>query len=102
MNRKQFTQWLRHLYQTSEKEMNCDQFQAILPALVDFEIAGGDVRAKYATASAHIYQCPDCAEEYKALLEVARLEARGRLPQVEESLHKFETVPEVEEGEPVQ
>ncbi|HSD82318.1 MAG TPA: hypothetical protein VLG46_00575 [Anaerolineae bacterium] len=101
MNRKQFKQWLKRMYETSENEMNCEQFQASLPGLVDFEIAGGDVRAQFATALAHLRQCPDCAAEYEALREVARLELQGRLPQVEESLQKFETAPEVKEGEPV-
>ncbi len=101
MNRKQIKQWIKRLYETSEKEMSCDQFQANLPALVDFEIAGGDVRAQFSTAIAHVQQCPDCTEEYRALREVARLATQGRLPQADESLRKFETAPEVKEGEPV-
>ncbi len=106
MNRIQFRQWLKRVYGTSEKEMNCDQFQAILPALIDFEIGGGDVRVQFSTAIAHVHQCPDCAEEYKALREVARLDAQGRLPLADESLRKFKTAPEAEigevkEGEPV-
>jgi hypothetical protein len=101
VNRTQFKQWLKRVYETSEKEMSCDQFQAILPVLVDVEIAGGDVRVQFSTAIAHIRQCSDCAEEYKALREVVRLDAQDRLPPADESLRKFETSPEVEEGEPV-
>ena len=100
MNRRQFKQWLKRLYETSEKEMNCDQFQASLPALVDFEIAGGAGQDVFAAARAHLQQCADCAEEYEALREVARLEMQSRLPTVEESLRKFESVPEVEQREP--
>ena len=101
MNRKQFKQWLKRIYETSEKEISCDQFQASLPVLVDFEIAGGDARVQFSDAIAHVRECPDCAAEYEALREVARLEAQGGLPQADESLRKFETAPEVEEGEPV-
>ena len=101
MNRKQFKQWLKRLYETSEKEISCDQFQALLPALVDFEIAGGNVQAQYATALLHIHQCPDCAEEYEALREIVQLERQGRLSKVDESLPTVETVPEAEQGEPV-
>ena len=90
MNRKQFIQWLQRLYATAETEMDCDQFQAILPALVDFEIANGEPGDRFAQALAHAAQCPDCAEEYKGLREVARLDTRGRLPQVEEALSRFE------------
>jgi hypothetical protein len=101
VNRQQFKQWLKRLYETSEQEISCDQFQALLPALVDFEIAGGDVQEQSAAAMLHIHQCPDCAEEYAALREVARLERQGRLSKVDESLPTFETVPEAEQGEPV-
>ena len=101
MNRKQFKQWLKRIYETSEKEMSCDQFQASLPVLVEFEIAGGDVRVEFSTAVAHVRHCPDCAAEYAALREVARLDTQGGFPPADESLRKFETAPEVEEGEPV-
>ncbi len=99
MNRKQFKQWLKRLYATSEKEMNCEQFQASLPALVDVEIAGGDRQEQFSAALAHMRQCADCAAEYEALREVARLEGQSRLPTVDESLQKFENVPEVEQRE---
>lgn len=99
MNRRQFKQWLKRLYETSEKEMNCDQFQVSLPALVDFEIAGGAGQDVFAAARAHLQQCVDCAKEYEALCGVARLEMQSRLPTVEESLQKFESEPEVEQGE---
>ena len=101
MNRKQFKQWLKRIYETSEKEMSCDQFQASLPVLVDFEITGGDVRVQFSAASAHMRHCPDCAAEYAALREVVRLDTQSGLPQADESLRKFEAAPEVEEGEPV-
>ena len=100
MNRRQFKQWLKKLYETSEKEMNCDQFQASLSALVDFEIAGGAGQDVFAAARTHLQQCVDCAEEYEALREVARLEMQSRLPTVDESLRKFESKPEVEQREP--
>ncbi len=99
MNRKQFKQWLKRLYVTSEREMSCEQFQASMPALVDVEIAGGDWREQFSAALAHMRQCSDCAAEYEALREVARLERQGRLPTVDESLQKFENVPEVEQRE---
>jgi hypothetical protein len=100
VNRRQFKQWLKRLYETSEKELNCDQFQASLPALVEFEIAGGAGQDVFAAARAHLQHCADCAEEYEALREVARLEMQSRLPTMEESLRKFESMPEAEQREP--
>ncbi len=104
MNRTQFKHWLKRLYETSDNEMTCDQFQAHLPALVDFELAKGDRQEQFSAAIAHLRQCPDCAADYEALREVVRLEVQSRLPASEESLQKFEPAPEttkLEEGEPV-
>ncbi len=90
MNRKQFLHWLRRLYATTENEMDCDQFQVCLPALIDCELENGEPGKHFAPAMAHALQCPDCAEEYRGLREVARLEVHGRLPQVDEVLSRFE------------
>ena len=92
MDRKHFVQWLEQIYATAEAEIVCEQLQAILTAYVDYEIAGGDPGGPFRQARAHLAQCPDCAEEYEGLRKVAALEARGRLPQVEESLAQFEAV----------
>ncbi len=101
MNRIHLTQWLERIYATAEAEMDCEQLQAILPAYVEAEIAGGDVLGRFLQVKAHVAQCPDCAEEYAGLREVARLESRGRLPQVEDILAEFEEAPAPEPGETV-
>ena len=91
MNPEQFLHWLEQIYNTSEAEIDCERLQAILPAFVDFEIGGGNMPAeRLAPVRAHLAHCPDCADEYEGLRTVARLEAQGRLPQVEESLAQFE------------
>ena len=96
MNRIRFVQWLERMYATAETEMDCEQLQALLPAYVDFEIAGQDMGVRFPQAKAHLAQCQDCAEEYAGLRKVAELETRGRLPEVEESLEQFETSSELE------
>lgn len=95
MDRKQFVRWLDRIYSTCDTEIDCERLQAFLAAYADFEIAGDDPGAHLPQAKAHLAQCPDCAEEYEGLRRVAELEARGRLPPVEESLAKFgaETMP---------
>jgi hypothetical protein len=100
VNRKQFKQWLKRMYATGPAELACDQLQAMLPALVDFEITGGDPRLRFSAALAHVAQCPDCAEEYSGLRHIVRLEAQGRLPQIDESLNEFEESPALEQREP--
>jgi len=99
VNRTQLTQLLERTYATAESEVDCDQLQAALPALVDLEISGVDPALRFPQVQAHFVQCPDCAEEYRALREIARLEAQHRLPQLEESLKQFEATPSLEQGE---
>jgi predicted anti-sigma-YlaC factor YlaD len=91
LNREQFFTWLEQIYATREMESDCARLQALLPAYVDFEIAGGDLgEAHLASVRAHLAQCSACHDEYQGLLAVARLEAQGRLPEAEESLAQFE------------
>ena len=78
MNYTEFTDWLERIYTTAEVEMDCEQFQALLSAYVDLEIAGQGAAPYLAQVKAHLAQCPDCAEEYAGLRKVAELEARGR------------------------
>lgn len=99
MNRTQLIQWIERTYATAAVELDCDQLQTSLPALVDLEIAGEDLSVRFPRALAHFSQCPDCDEEYRALREVARLEAQHRLPEVETSLKQFETAPVLTQGE---
>ncbi|HKZ83167.1 MAG TPA: hypothetical protein VJ793_05870 [Anaerolineae bacterium] len=96
MNYTEFTDWLERIYTTAEVEMDCEQFQALLSAYVDLEIAGQGAAPYLAQVKAHLAQCPDCAEEYAGLRKVAELEARGRLPKVEESLKPFQESPALE------
>ena len=99
MNRTQLVQWLERTYATADSELDCDQLQAILPAFVDLEIAGAHPADRFPLVPAHFAQCPDCAEEYEGLRQVARLEAQHRLPEAEESLNQFEASPVLKEGE---
>ena len=101
MNRTHFLQWLNQIYAATEAEIDCDRLQALLPAYVDFEVAGDDPGSRLPQAKAHLTQCPDCADVYAGLHAVAELEAQGRLPQVEESLAQFEAEPTPEPKETV-
>jgi hypothetical protein len=93
LNREQFLHWLNQVYSTHEAEMDCTRLQELLPAFVDFEVMGEPPPEGFmAEVRAHLAQCPDCAEEYEGLLAVTRLEAEGRLPEIEDSLSGFDTL----------
>ncbi len=91
MDPTNFLHWLDQIYSTTTTEIDCDQLQLLLPAYVDFDVAGDDPGDRLPQVKAHLAQCPDCAEEYEGLRAVAELEAHGGLPQVEETLAQFET-----------
>ena len=93
MDHERFVQWLDQIYATTEAEIDCKRLQILLPAYVELEIAGSNPGAHLPQVSAHLVQCPDCAEECEGLRTVAGLEARGRLPQVKESLAQFKAEP---------
>ena len=86
MERESLIQWLERLYATTETEIDCEQLQALLPAFVDFELAGGEMDERFSRIRAHLAQCPDCSEEYELLRKVAKLEAQGLLQADSQSL----------------
>ncbi len=99
MDIKRFVQSVQRIYTTSSNEIDCEQFQLLLAQYVDKEIARGDAAQCFPSAYSHILQCPDCAEDYNSLLQVARLQAQGGLPRAEESLQTFETETTSDESE---
>jgi hypothetical protein len=102
LNLDQFLHWLGQIYGTTETELDCEQFQAILPAYVEHELAGSAPEERFAGVGPHLNQCPDCAEEYQGLRAVLELEAQGRLPRAEELLAQFEEPERAhDEGVPV-
>lgn len=93
MDRERLLTWLDQVYLTHESEIDCDQLQAMLPAYVEFELAGSDgaeAEERAAKVRAHLAQCADCAEEYRGLKAVVGLGLQGRLPSAEDSLAVFE------------
>ena len=56
-----------------------DDYLAQLPALVEAEMAGADIRRLYPELLAHLDWCAGCEAEYAALLDLALAEARGAL-----------------------
>jgi hypothetical protein len=103
---ERLSRWLAEIYDTNGFEIDCNHFQASLPAYVereverDFDLAyraltNDPLVAAVARIQDHLAHCPDCMEEYQALREVVTLELDGGLPEADEILATL-----VEEDEP--
>lgn len=75
---------LRHVYDAKEKEMLCSEFFEQLDEYIDREIAGEEVARRLPEVKYHLEHCGVCGEEYETLRDLARLEAGGKLPSVDE------------------
>ena len=84
MKKSTLGQALRLVYDAKEKEMLCSEFFERLPEYVDREVAGEEVARHLPEVKYHLEHCGVCGEEYETLRDLARLEAGGQLPSVDE------------------
>ena len=84
MERSQFERWVRQIYATEEEEISCSECFDLVAQYVDLEIAGESADEKLPRLKQHLSQCRVCREEYEALRDLARLEAEGRAPSVDD------------------
>ena len=75
---------LRHIRETADEEISCTECFELVPPYVDLEVAGQDAAAALPRLRQHLDRCAVCREEYETLRELARLEAEGRLPSVDD------------------
>jgi anti-sigma factor RsiW len=74
MKRERFLGLLKSVYGAHEdEEMGCSEFFELLPRYVDVVLdASPDASAaELPQVAHHIEQCPECAEAYRALVEMA-------------------------------
>ncbi len=64
-----------------DSDMDCETCAAQLDCLVEQVAAGASVHDLWPAVEAHLACCPDCREEYEALLAVIRAEQDGELSQ---------------------
>ena len=62
--------FLRVLESVREEEASCDEIYAKIDEYVEKEVDKKDVERLMPLIREHLDQCPDCCEEYEALLEV--------------------------------
>ena len=89
MKRSQFERWVRQIYETEKEEISCSECFDLVSQYVDLEIAGEAAQEKLPRLTQHLNQCHVCREEYEALRDLARLEAEGRAPSIDDLRQSF-------------
>ena len=84
MKRNQLERLLRLVARTEDEELSCSACFELLPQYVDLEVAGDAPDARLPLFRQHLEQCPVCRDEYAILCELARLEAEGRSPSIDD------------------
>jgi hypothetical protein len=84
MSRDQLERLLQLVLRTRDEELSCTECFELLPQYVDLEIAGAGADTRLALFRQHLDQCAVCREEHEVLLDLARLEAEGRSPSIDD------------------
>jgi hypothetical protein len=84
VNRSQLERLLSLVSRTRDEELSCSECFELLPTYVDLEVAGGRPDNGLPLFAQHLEQCTVCREEYETLCELARLEAEGHSPSIDE------------------
>ena len=93
MDQSKLDHWIQHLDETEDAEFSCADYFDLIAQYVDREIAGENVAETMPDLKRLLERCRDqcraCYEEYVVLLDLARLEAAGRAPSVDELRKKL-------------
>jgi len=74
---------VRAVYGLPDDRLTCRACRALLPDYLDAEMRGERLDARTAAVRRHLLLCQECSEIYALLLELAIVEARNELPDVE-------------------
>jgi hypothetical protein len=80
--RARWRQWLEMVSDTQAEEISCSECLDRVSDYVDLEIAGAAETEP--ALKQHLRQCRACRDEYEVLRELARLEAEGRPPDIDD------------------
>ncbi len=67
---------VRGVARTQEKEYSCDDVYELLDEFTEAVAQGKDVTQLMPLVQQHLEMCPDCREEFEALLRVVRATPR--------------------------
>jgi hypothetical protein len=86
------------LFLTDEEHIDCRAVMEVLARYVEISLGGEEPGqpAALPPLDTHFQHCEPCAEVYRALRELAHLEAQGRLPEIDflyAELRQFTTPP---------
>ncbi len=68
--------FLRVLEEARVEDMPCDQVYALLDEYVENEVHGGEAAKLMPLLREHLDMCPECCEEYQALLDILEKSAK--------------------------
>ena len=68
---------VRGVARTQEKEYSCDDVYQLLDEFTEAVAHGKDVATLMPLVQQHLEMCPDCREEFEALLRVVRATQPG-------------------------
>lgn len=69
LDRQEVERLLFSVATTREDEIDCDGCLAGMAEFAELELVGAEVPDALDRIQAHLDSCPECAEEYRALLE---------------------------------
>lgn len=72
---------IKDIFATRDDEIQCRDAAELIARCSDALLTDEEVQRRYPQLWHHFGLCPDCAEEYRAVMALAREEAEGRLPQ---------------------
>jgi hypothetical protein len=70
IDKEKFQQMLKVIEQTREDELSCDQVEALICEFSEIVHDGGEAASLMPLLQHHLGICPDCREEFEALLRV--------------------------------
>jgi hypothetical protein len=83
-NDSNLKRWLQRMWQTQDEEISCSEFLDLVSEYVDLELASGESKRLLPALKQHLDQCTVCQEEYLLLLNLARMEAEGNPPLIDD------------------
>ena len=70
IDKEHFEQMLKVIEQTRPDELACDEIENLLCQFSEMMHEGGDAASLMPLIEHHLNLCPDCREEYEALLRI--------------------------------
>ncbi len=79
LDKQQIKTLLSFVADTREDEITCDECLAGMAEFAETQLLGAEIPDAQKHIQAHIEFCPECAEEYAALLDVLSAESSGAI-----------------------